>query len=213
MIQFSDITSFDYIIALVIFIFVIRGAWIGFMRQLTTFLALVGSYWLSGRYIGEVMPYVQQVVDNPKIVFLASFAILFLLSALIFILAGKVLHRVMEISLLGWFDRFLGILLGVVKGALVTVLAYMILATTLSSSNHLFDNSLTIPYLNQGSDLIRTLIQDPKVRELFIVHEPAIKKEKVEKKSAAVAEDKKTPVKKTVPAEQPEKTVDAKHGM
>jgi membrane protein required for colicin V production len=213
MIQFSDITSFDYIITLVVLIFVIRGAWIGFMRQLTTFLALIGSYWLSGRYIGEAIPYVQQVVDNPKIVFLASFAILFILSALIFILAGKVLHRVMEISLLGWFDRFLGILLGVAKGAVVTVLAYMILATTLSSSNHLFDKSLTVPYLNQGADLIRTLIQDPKVRKLFVIQEPAIKKEKVEKKDAAVAEQKKAPVQQAIPAAPPAKTVDAKHGM
>ncbi len=213
MIQFSDITSFDYIIALIILIFIIRGAWIGFMRQLTTFLALVGSYWLSAHYIGDVMPYVQQVIDNPKIVFLASFAILFLVSALIFILAGKVLRRVMEISLLGWFDRFLGILLGAVKGAVITALAYMILATTLSSSNHLFDSSLTVPYLKQGAQLIRTLIQDPKVREMFAVHEPAIKKEKAEKTVTTATAEKKLPVAKSASVEKSEKEVDVKRGM
>ncbi len=175
MISLGDLTSFDVIVALIFLVFIVRGVWIGFMRQLTTFLALVGSYWLAGRYSGQLMPSVQQVVDNPKIVFLVSFAALFLVSALIFILAGKVLRRVMEISLLGWFDRFLGLLLGAVKGAVVSVLLYMILASSLSASNDLFRKSLSSPYLSRGADIIRQVIHDPQVRELFVPREQAIK--------------------------------------
>ncbi|MBW1749869.1 MAG: CvpA family protein [Deltaproteobacteria bacterium] len=175
MISFGDLTSFDVIVALIFLIFLIRGVWIGFMRQFTTFLALVGSYWLAGRYSGQVMPYVQQVVENPKVVFLASFALLFLVSALVFILAGKVLRRVMEISLLGWFDRFLGLLLGAVKGALVAVLLFMILASSLSASNDLLKKSLSSPYLSQGAEMVRKIIHDPEIRKQFIPREPAIK--------------------------------------
>ena len=175
MISFGDLTSFDVIVALIFLIFLIRGVWIGFMRQFTTFLALVGSYWLAGRYSGQVMPYVQQVVENPKVVFLASFALLFLVSALVFILAGKVLRRVMEISLLGWFDRFLGLLLGTVKGALVAVLLFMILASSLSASNDLLKKSLSSPYLSQGAEMVRKIIHDPEIRKQFIPREPAIK--------------------------------------
>lgn len=175
MISFGDLTSFDVIVALIFLVFIIRGVWIGFMRQFTTFLALVGSYWLAGRYSGQLMPYVQQVVENPKIVFLASFAALFLISALVFILAGKVLRRVMEISLLGWFDRFLGLLLGCVKGALVAVLLFMILASSLSASNDLLKKSLSSPYLSQGAEMVRKIIHDPEIRKQFIPREPAIK--------------------------------------
>ena len=175
MISFGDLTSFDVIVALIFLVFIIRGVWIGFMRQFTTFLALVGSYWLAGRYSGQVMPYVQQFVENPKVVFLASFAVLFLFSALVFILAGKVLHRVMEISLLGWFDRFLGLLLGGVKGALVAVLLFMILASSLSASNELLKKSLSSPYLSKGAEMVRKIIHDPEIRKQFIPREPAIK--------------------------------------
>ncbi len=175
MISLGDLTSFDVIVALIFLVFIIRGVWIGFMRQLTTFLALVGSYWLAGRYSGQLMPYVEQFIENPKMVFLASFALLFLVSALIFILAGKVLHRVMEISLLGWFDRFLGLLLGGVKGAVVAVLLFMILASSLSASNDLFRKSLSSPYLSQGAEVIRKIIHDPQIRKLFVPREQAIK--------------------------------------
>ena len=175
MISIGDLTSFDVIVALIFLIFIIRGVWIGFMRQFTTFLALVGSYWLAGRYSGQLMPYVQQVVGNPKVVFLASFAVLFLVSALFFILAGKVLRRVMEISLLGWFDRFLGLLLGGIKGALVAVLLFMILASSLSASNDLLKKSLSAPYLSQGAEMVRKIIHDPEIRKQFVPREPAIK--------------------------------------
>ena len=189
MVSLGDLTSFDVIVALIFVIFIIRGVWIGFMRQLTTFLALVGSYWLAGRYSGHLMPYVQQVVENPKMVFLASFAVLFLVSALIFILAGKVLQRVMEISLLGWFDRFLGLLLGGVKGAVVAVLLFMILASSLSASNDLFRKSLSSPYLSQGAEMVRKIIHDPQIRKLFVPREQAIKTDALPKPEAKIIKE------------------------
>jgi len=175
MISFSDLTSFDVVVVLIFLIFLIRGVWVGFMRQLTTLLALVGSYWLAGRYSGQLLPYVQKITDNPKIVFLVSFAVLFLVLALVFILAGKVLRRVMEIALLGWFDRFLGLLLGGLKGALVAVFLYMMLVSSLSASNDLLKKSLSSPYLSQGADIVRKAIRDPRLRKLFVPREPAIK--------------------------------------
>ncbi len=177
MISFADITSFDVIVVLILLVFLVRGVWIGFMRQLAAFLALVGSYWLAGRYSGELMPWVQRFVDNPKLVFLISFVVLFLVTALLFILAGKVLHRVMEIAILGWFDRFLGLLLGGIKGAVVASLLYMFLASSVSASNDLLRKSLSSPYLARGAEQLNLLIHDPRIRKYFIPREPAIRDE------------------------------------
>jgi len=175
MILLGDLTSFDVVVVLIFLVFVIRGVWVGFMRQLTTMLALVGSYWLAGRYSGQLLPYVQNITDNQKILFLVSFAVLFLALALILILAGKVLRRVMEIALLGWFDRFLGLLLGGLKGGLVAVFFYMMLVSSLSATNDLLKKSLSAPFLCQGAAIVRQAIHDPRVRKLFVPREPAIK--------------------------------------
>ncbi len=174
MISLADITSFDVVVVVLLVGFVVRGVWIGFMRQLAAFLALVGSYWLAGRYSGLVIPYVEQFISNPKMVFLVSFGLLFLVSALLFILGGKVLRRVMEISLLGWFDRFLGLLLGLVKGAAITSLLYMFLASSLSASNDLLKKSVTSPWLSRGADYLHKLIDDPKMQEYFSPRKLAI---------------------------------------
>lgn len=195
MISFGDLTAFDVIIAFIFLFFILRGVWIGFMRQLAAFLALVGSYWLAGEYSGQLMPYVSQFVEDPKALFLASFALMFIVSAIVFILAGKVLRRVMEITLLGWFDRFLGLLLGAVKGGVVSVLLFMILASTLSASNTLLRSSITTPYLKQGADIFRQVIGDPHVRSLFVPKEPAIKADvKADTKTAEQHTGKKAPI-------------------
>lgn len=195
MISLADITSFDVIIGLIFIVFVVRGAWIGFMRQLAAFLALVGSYWIAGRYNGQLMPYVDKFIDNPKLIFLVSFGLLFFLSALLFILGGKVLHRVMEISLLGWFDRFLGFLLGAVKGVVLASLLYMFLASSLSASNELLKKSVSSRYLAQGADMLYQFIQDPELQKYFLPKKQAIPTGKEESPSQ----------KKTQPEPEPRK--------
>ena len=174
MIALSDITSFDVIVALLFLLLVIRGTWVGFMRQLAFFLALIGSYLLAGQYTGLLMPHVSKFIENPKAVFFVSFALLFVLGAVVLMLLGKVLHLVMEVSLLSWFDRFMGFLLGLVKAVFVTSFLYMAMSSSMISANELLAKSLTAPYLARGAELVRRIIADPKLQELFHTKVPAI---------------------------------------
>lgn len=171
---FNDLTYFDLVVAFIFLFFLVRGLWIGFMRQLAAFFALVGSYYLAGRYASEILPFTERFVDNPKLTFFISFALIFLVAAIVFTLIGKVLHRFMQITLLGWLDRFSGMLLGGVKAAVVASLIYMFLASSLSATNELLKKSYTSPYLKQGAELLQSLIDDPRLRKYFLQKEPAI---------------------------------------
>lgn len=180
--NFNSLTLFDYGIACILFFFVARGVWIGFIRQLATFFAFVGSYWLAGRYAGELLPYVQQMTESPKVVFLISFSGLLLISAIIFSLIGKLLHKVLEVKLLGSIDRFfLGTLLGLVKGVLVNVVVYIILSSSLAPTDYFFPDSLTSPYIDKGAEFARQFIQDPTIRTALIPNEPTDQEEKLKK--------------------------------
>ena len=170
----NDLTSFDLVVVFMALVFLIRGAWIGFMRQLGAFIALVGSYYLAGQYADRILPFTEQWVDNPKLTFLVSFVLVFAVAALVFTLVGKVLQRLLRISLLGWLDRCAGIALGGVKAGVVASLLYMVLASTLSTTNELLRKSFTNPYLKQGAELLQSLIDDPRLRKYFLPKEPAI---------------------------------------
>jgi membrane protein required for colicin V production len=174
MIALSDITSFDVIVVLLFLLFLIRGTWIGFMRQLAFFLALIASYLLAGQYTGLMMPYVGKFIENPKAVFFVSFGLLFLVGSIVLVLIGKVLSLVMEVSLVSWFDRTLGFLLGLVKAMLVTSFLYMAMSSSMISANELLEKSLTSPYLARGAEMVRRIIADPELKKLFLAKAPAI---------------------------------------
>jgi len=178
MISLSDITSFDVIIVVLFLLFAVRGAWIGFMRQLAFFLALVLSYMLAGLLSGDLMPYVDKFVENPKAVFFISFGALFIFGAIVLFLLGKVLGLVMQITLTDWFDRLLGLLLGMVKAALVASFLYMIMSSGPPSAHELVKKSVTSSYLAQGAAFVQQLINDPALRKHFLPKEPAILPEK-----------------------------------
>jgi len=177
MLSLNDITSFDVIVVLLFSLFVIRGTWVGFMRQLAVFVSLVASYIVAGRYTGLMMPHVEQFIENPKAVFFISFGLLFVFGSLFLFLFGKVLNLVMQLTLAGWFDRLLGFMLGVVKGVFVTSFLYMVMNSSLISTNDLLTRSVTSQYLAHGAAYIQEIINDPEVRELFLPREPAIKPE------------------------------------
>ena len=115
-------------------------------------------------------------------VFVITFAAIFLVSALAFTLIGKVLHRVMQITLLGWFDRLLGLALGGVKAMVIASLLYMFLASSLSTTNDLLRRSWSSPYLKVGAAMLQALIDDPRLRQYFQQKEPAIMNELLPKK-------------------------------
>lgn len=174
MISLGDITSFDVIVVVLFLLFMIRGAWIGFMRQLSFFLALILSYIIAGQYTGKMMPYVGKVIENPKSVFFISFLLLFAIGAILMILLGKLLSLVVQLTLAGWFDKVLGFLLGVFKAALVTSFLYMIMSSGPSSAHDLVDKSITSTYLKQGAALVHKLLSDAELRERFLPKAPAI---------------------------------------
>lgn len=193
----ATITWLDLIVAVIFLYLILRGAWTGFMRQLAALLALAGSYVIAAQYTAALIPYTKRFVDNPKLVFLISFICLFFAAALLFSLLGRVMHRLMQITLLGWFNLLLGISLGALKAALLASLLYMVLASTLSATNTVLSQSLTAPYLRQGAQLLQALINDPKLRAYFTENTPAIPLELMEEKNQP---QEKEPAQKSPPA-------------
>lgn len=171
---FNDLTYFDIAVLTIFLAFFLRGVWIGCMRQLGAVLALVGGYYMAGQYADAILPWTERLVDSPRLTFLVSFGLIFLVAAILFTLIGKILQRFMHISLLGWLDRLGGLVVGGVKAMVVASLLYMFLASTLSTTNDLLRKSQTSPYLQQGANILRTWINDPRLRKYFAQKEPAI---------------------------------------
>ncbi len=194
------LTGYDFVIIALLLLFILRGLWIGFLRQITTLVSLLVGYVIAGQYHDKLFPFLRGLTDDPQIVFWASYVILFGITYVITMLLGKGLARVVELTVAGWFDKVLGGVLGAVKVVILIVLLNMVLSGVLAPENSMLRSCQLCPYVNQATEFCRSLIKDDAMRKSLSQKKPAISK-KTEKQAKPAADG----VRPFVPTEFPPK--------
>jgi membrane protein required for colicin V production len=193
-----NMTGFDFVIIALLLLLTLRGLWIGFLRQITTLVALVVGYVIAGQYHDKLFPFLRGLSDNPHVLFWSSYVILFGITYVLTMLFGKALANVVELTVAGWFDKLLGGFLGFVKAAVLIILLNMVLSGVLAPENKMLRSCQFCPYVSQATDYVRSLIKDEKLREALLQKKPAIAEKA--KKQEKIAED---GVRPFVPAKSP----------
>lgn len=171
---FSHVTTLDILVVLVFLIFLVRGIWVGFIRQISSIIAMVAGYVVAGQFSENFYLLVLPFVNNTKITFIITYILLFVLIYFLVIFLGIGLKKVMTISLLNWFDRTIGGLFGLAKALFFVSIMYMILASSLAGSSKFLKEAICYPLLSQTSQIITLIISDPELRTRFLPWQPAI---------------------------------------
>ncbi|OKY75719.1 MAG: hypothetical protein BM485_08385 [Desulfobulbaceae bacterium DB1] len=164
----------DAIVIILLVIFLARGIWTGLVRQIASIAALIIGFVIAGRYYGESAGFVTPFISNQQAGFFVAYLLLFAASFGAVILLGLFLKQVINLSLLGWFDKLLGGVLGLAKAVLLSCLLIMGLALFISGANPFFRNSLCYPYLENSSRMLLALIKDQDLRNNLMPRRPAI---------------------------------------
>ena len=172
-------TTYDFIVVGIFALFIARGIWLGFVKQITGLVALYLAYLVASRYTGTALPFADKLADNPKISFVLAYLALFCLTYVATMLLGKLFSSAVKVTLVGWFDRIIGALLGGLKALLVAVLMHMLVGAVLPPENPLLRNCQTCSYLQGAVNLCLDLIKDETVRKSFMQQKPAISLETV----------------------------------
>jgi membrane protein required for colicin V production len=172
--QFSHMTAYDFVIVGLFAVLVGRGIWLGFLKQVTGIVALYFGYFAASQYHGVMLPVLKDISENPKVVFLTGYVILFVATYIVVMLLGKLLGYVIQMTITSWFDRTLGAVLGFAKAAILAVILHMVLGTVLAPENQMLRSCVTCDLLNQAADLTREVIRDEEVRKSLLQQKPAI---------------------------------------
>lgn len=170
----AGVTAYDIVVLTLFAILIGRGIWLGFIKQITGLLALYLGYIVASRYHDKFFPFLRDLSDNPEIVFLASYVILFIVTYIIILLFGKLLAHTIHVSIVGWFDRVLGAVLGFAKALIIVVLMHMLLGAILAPESKMIRDCASCDTLNAAADVSRELISSKEVREALKRREPAI---------------------------------------
>ena len=99
---------------------VVIGLKDGFIRQLVALSALILGLYLSVRFSAPVGRWITERWHlEPFWIKVISFSAIFIAVALVLSLLGKLLEKVLKITMLGWLNRILGLVFAIITTALV----------------------------------------------------------------------------------------------
>lgn len=167
-------TPYDFVVLGIFLLLLLRGLWVGFLGQVVPLLSLYLGYLAASRYHQQLLPFLQDISTNPKVIFLSAYAILFFATFIVSTLLGKGLALVVQITIAPWFDRLLGMVLGCAKALIIVIFMHIILGTLLAPENPMLRTCQSCSALNGLSDLTRQVIKDEDIRESLRQNTPAI---------------------------------------
>ncbi len=142
--------TIDVIVILVLAVFVLRGAFIGFFRGISSFAGLIAGYIVAIRYHAFIENILAPWLSASWLK-AASFAVAFLLGYLAVFIVAEIIAYFFKKARLTWMDRLLGAGLGAFKGFLLLVAVFFLITTFFPQGEKIFRGSKTYPYIMQGA--------------------------------------------------------------
>jgi membrane protein required for colicin V production len=138
-------TILDWFICAVVLASVITAAMQGFFSEVLTTAGLIVGYIVAAwRYRG-LAEWFEGFLKNPWLAEILGFLIIFFAIVLLFGIAARIARWMMKQVGLSGFDRFLGALLGLLRGGLMVAIILMGM-TAFTPTSKLLENSQLAPY-------------------------------------------------------------------
>lgn len=154
-------TSFDYAVMAVIGLSALRGMWRGLLAEVFGLIGWIVAFFVAGHFVGSVVPYIPAnwpggALTQWLVAFLLIVAIVLIVSSV----ASALLTRVTEVIGLRGIDRTLGLLFGLVRGAILVVILVALAGLTELPQHDFWRNALFRPAAEQGVRELKPLLPD-----------------------------------------------------
>jgi membrane protein required for colicin V production len=143
-------TPADWLIGLVLVLNVVSAAMQGFFAEALSLAGLVVGYVVAAWQYHRLADWLASFLKSEWLAEIFGFLIIFFAIVFLFGIAGRVARRVMKEVGLSGFDRFLGALLGLVKGVLMVAVILMGMTAFTPTSKMLEDSELAPYFLVVG---------------------------------------------------------------
>jgi membrane protein required for colicin V production len=138
-------TVADWLIIAVVLINVISAAVQGFFAEALTMAGLVIGYIVAAWQYQRLAAWFMTFLKNDWLADILSFLIIFFVVLLLFGIAARIARKLMKAAGLSGLDRFLGALLGVLKGGLMVAVILMGM-TAFTPTSKMLEKSELAPY-------------------------------------------------------------------
>ena len=152
----------DTIIVTVIALSALIGLFRGLVREVLSLAAWIGAAWVTLTYFNDASTFTQTYIEDPLWAGLVGGAALFILSLVVLMMIARALAKVVSsIKLLGPIDWTLGFGFGVLRGAVIVSLTYLVTLQLLTPAEREPDwvkESRLLPHVQTGATVLQRLI-------------------------------------------------------
>ena len=138
-------TAADWLIVVVVLLNVVSAAIQGFFAEALSMAGLVIGYVVAAWQYPGLAAWFSTFLKNDLLADIFAFLVIFFAILIVFSIAGRVARKLMKAAGLSGFDRFLGALLGLVKGGLVVAVVLMGM-TAFTPTSSMLEKSELAPY-------------------------------------------------------------------
>ncbi len=148
----------DVVILLSMIVIIVRGVWVGFSRAVSALLGVILGFWFAGNYYGIVAHRLSPWIKTAPWQGIVAFILLFFLVYLVLMVAGILVQGFFQVLRLGWVDRLLGGVVGLIKGLILAAVLIFLLTVFLPSDSKLLRESVLYPALGKAAQSIGILV-------------------------------------------------------
>ncbi|HTU40368.1 MAG TPA: CvpA family protein [Candidatus Aquilonibacter sp.] len=138
-------TAADWAIVALVLLNVIVAAMHGFFAEAFSTAGLIVGYLVAAWRYKKFAAWLTTFLKSQLLAEILAFLFIFFAILILFSLIGRVIRKLMKAAGLSGFDRFLGALLGVLKGGLLVAVVLMCM-TAFTPTSQLLDRSELAPY-------------------------------------------------------------------
>ena len=122
--------TLDIIILICFIPGIIRGLQKGFIEQAVALVSLILGAWLAFHFSSLVSDWLHPYLDvSESVLNVISFGLIVIATVILLFLLGRMLTGLVNLVLLGWLDRILGLVFAILKAALIIGLVIILFDT------------------------------------------------------------------------------------
>ena len=149
---------FDISIITILIYGLVRGVFRGLVREISSIVGVLGGFYAAYTYYPQVAKSLSPWISNPSYLNILSYLLIFSGVVLVVGILAVIIKYLLNIAYLGWVDRICGALFGLLKGALVVCVIFIVLTAFLPKGAPLVRFSRLSPHVAIISEVMAKVL-------------------------------------------------------
>ncbi|MBS0387920.1 MAG: CvpA family protein [Proteobacteria bacterium] len=153
----------DYAIIAVLVASCAVGIVRGLLREVISLVTWIAAVWLAWAFSGELEPHLGGALSDAAVRPWAARTIIFVVVLLVGAGIGAIVSYFVRLSIFNSLDRLLGLVFGLLRGAVVLGLLAMLCHAVRLNDEAWYRQSTLVPYAEHAGNVLRGLVGERKI--------------------------------------------------